>query len=93
MNLADHVRKFVRKWLDGKRENGMRGRDFARRQGACAFPVSSPEGPLQSIDTQWAAEGRPSVFGSVPLREQALDGAETKNSQLHGNWLCINDLR
>ena len=80
MNLADHVRRFVRKWLEGRRDRGRDGGIVLGRGAACAFPLRMRRGGAKALIHSGRPEGRPPVFGSVPLREQALDGAVTKNS-------------
>ena len=59
---------------------GRRGRDSAGR--GPSLSRCPPGGSLQGKGTAAAAKGRLSVSGSGPLRKQAFDGPETKNSRL-----------
>ena len=59
---------------------GRRGRDSAGR--GPSLSRCPPGGSLQGNGTAAAAGGRLSVSGSGPLRKQAFDGPETKNSRL-----------
>ena len=57
--------------------------EWARFRGAAlAASRCPPGGSLQGNGTAAAAGGRLSVSGSGPLRKQAFDGPETKNSRL-----------
>ena len=53
-----------------------------RRPGAVAISVPSRGGPCKTMERQLRPDGRLSVSGSGPLRKQAFDGPETKNSRL-----------
>ena len=59
---------------------GRRGRDSAGR--GPSLSRCPPGWSLQGKGTAAAAKGRLSVSGSGPLRKQAFDGPETKNSRL-----------
>ena len=59
---------------------GRRWRDSAGR--GPSLSRCPPGGSLQGNGTAAAAGGRLSVSGSGPLRKQAFDGPETKNSRL-----------
>ena len=69
---------------------GRRGRDSAGR--GPSLSRCPPGGSLQGKGTAAAAKGRLSVSGSGPLRKQAFDGPETKNSRLLSQPAAVHRL-
>ncbi len=65
---------------------------LARKRAAHSL-APRRRGPSKVLIHSRRPIGRLTVFGSGPLREQALDGTESKNSRLLRNRLCINTLR